>query len=422
MTGNSNHKVLDAWGMTPPVEALRRQLLKETEDASPDIFRRGPGSAAWHRVLSTLVETLSTQIIEVRNSSDLGVPCPDCGIYFTNRASMLGHMSKKHADHKARPVNQTHGVFDKHEDALGGLPQCKHCKVKLCDFSSLCKHINEHRCRVLFPSRPYAPQTVGGQAWISWTEFFGPLAQEQLQVMEWTAMKREAEPDSALRRGAKPRGTEQGKGHPWNPAPGNKQRWRKGGGKGENTKHTNITYLVQPGNQGPLPLLFAAAQKWKKAQEEGATTTALRATLFGCLLQMLHTGLKDVGGASPTPFQTKGGDEVAEGRPLVLPEVVASPVEPGGRWGSSPPTARKACGGPTASAAAGDAAVHDPPLSRHKTPGGQHERDHSIPSPTAPRDTRQYGECMEALTGLSALQIIGLQLRRDTLNNLRLPR
>ena len=167
MTGNSNHKVLDAWGMTPPVEALRRQLLKETEDASPDIFRRGPGSAAWHRVLSTLVETLSTQIIEVRNSSDLGVPCPDCGIYFTNRASMLGHMSKKHADHKARPVNQTHGVFDKHEDALGGLPQCKHCKVKLCDFSSLCKHINEHRCRVLFPSRPYAPQTVGGQAWIS---------------------------------------------------------------------------------------------------------------------------------------------------------------------------------------------------------------------------------------------------------------
>ena len=30
-------------------------------------------------------------------------------------------------------------------------------------------------------------------------------------------------------------------------------------------------------------------------------------------------------------------------------------------------------------------------------------------------DTRRYGECLEALTGLSALQIIGLQLRRDTL-------
>ena len=120
MIGNSNHKVLDAWDMTPPVEALRCQLLKETEDSSPDIFQRGPGSAAWHRALNTLVETHSAQIIELPNSGNLGVPCPECGIYFTNRASVLGHMSKKRADHKARLVNQTHRVFDKHEDALGG--------------------------------------------------------------------------------------------------------------------------------------------------------------------------------------------------------------------------------------------------------------------------------------------------------------
>ena len=39
--------------------------------------------------------------------------------------------------------------------------------------------------------------------------------------------------------------------------------------------------------------------------KEGATTTALRTTLFGWLLQMLHTGLQDVGGETPTPFQTK---------------------------------------------------------------------------------------------------------------------
>ena len=100
----------------------------------------------------------------------------------------------------------------------------------------------------------------------------------------------------------------------------------------------------------------------------------------------------------------------------MLPEVVASPGEPGGRRDSSPPTARKACGGPTASTAAGDAAVHDPPLSRHKTPGGQHDRDHGIPTGhLQPHQT--VWECMEALTGLSALQIIGLQLRRDTLKH-----
>eukprot|EP00439_Symbiodinium_sp_Y106_P030291 s3273_g3.t1 len=157
------------------------------------------------------------------------------------------------------------------------------------------------------------------------TEVFGPLVQEQPQVMKWSATKREAEPDSAPSERSKASRTEQGKGRPWNPAPGNKQRWRKGGGKGQNTENPNITYLVkalarlalqqetailrqdyswvlfvQPGNQGPLPLLFAAAQKWKEAQEEGATNTALRTTLFGC-----HTGLKDVGGETPTPFKAE---------------------------------------------------------------------------------------------------------------------
>ena len=63
-------------------------------------------------------------------------------------------MSKQHKDHAARPVNQPKREFDKHTDARGGLPRCSHCHVKLCDFSSLRKHINEHRCRVLFPTQP----------------------------------------------------------------------------------------------------------------------------------------------------------------------------------------------------------------------------------------------------------------------------
>ena len=159
-------------------------------------------------------------------------------------------------------------------------------------------------------------------------EVFGPLVREQLNSMEWAPTKREAEPSSAPSDRSKASRTEQGKGRPWQPAPTNKPPWRKGGGKGRHSDGPNLTYLikalarlalqqetalkilrqdyswvlfVQPDNQGPLPLLFAAAQKWKKS----ATTTALRTTLLGCLIQMLHTGLKDIGGAAPTPFQTK---------------------------------------------------------------------------------------------------------------------
>ena len=55
-------------------------------------------------------------------------------------------------------------------------------------------------------------------------------------------------------------------------------------------------------------MLYAAAQKWKKAQEENTTTTTLRTALFGCLIQTLHTGLKDIGSEVSAPFQKKAAE------------------------------------------------------------------------------------------------------------------
>ena len=273
-------------------------------------------------------------------------------------------------------------------------------------------------------------------------EVFGPLVTEQLNSMEWAPTKREAEPSSAPSDRSKASRTEQGKGRPWQPAPTNKPPWRKGGGKGRHSDGPNLTYLIKAlarlalqqetalkilrqgcsssnqDNQGPLPLLFAAAQKWKKSQEEGATTTALRTTLFGCLIQMLHTGLKDIGGAAPTPFQTKaeemkwlkdgswcyqkwspalGSLVIDEDRPplqhaklvealqLVLP-IILQPYM-----------------------------IHrfhaTRPLAGNMTGVTTFQLD--ISNRTKGHNT--VWECLEALTGLSALQIIGLQLRRDTL-------
>ncbi|CAE7250598.1 unnamed protein product [Symbiodinium natans] len=586
MTGTSHQQVLTKWNLLSPIEALRHQLHKETVDPEPqpDIFKRGPDSAAWQRVMDTLQDFSPSQLVEMHNQRTHGHPCPECGIYFATRASMLGHMTRKHKDHPARPVNQPTRTFDKHSDALGGLPQCSHCKVKLCDFSSLRKHINEQRCKVLYPTRrppcsdtpevtpevipphtidasavkvigpklsptpeathvepdPSHPASCSGAGptddsetqlpyfqrtsvramltkysenaafhlqdrqwlrhycalcsqWIVCTskvkqhyrlshptdhaqylqsasclcskfntpgspcehcsavtkelqQVFGPLMKDQLDLMEWApTMKREAEPESApAERGKVPK-TEQGKGRPRQPAPPSKQHWRKGGGKGRGHETPNLTYLIkalarlalqqetalkilrqdyswvlfiQPGSQGPLPLLFAAAQKWKKSQEEGTTTSTLRTTLFGCLITMLHASLKDIGGVTQTPFQKKAEDNkwlqeghwcyqkwspalgslvVDEGRPplphaklvealqLLLP-IIMQPYMIH-RFHATRPLADTMTG-----------------VTAFQLDISNRTKGH----PTV-------WETLEALTGLSAMQVIGLQLRRDTL-------
>ena len=220
--------------------------------------------------------------------------------------------------------------------------------------------------------------------------------------MEWTATKREAEPDSALLRGAKPRGPSRARGARGTRPPETNNAGAKVGEKvrTQRTRTPNITYLVkalarlalqqetaikilrqdyswvlfvQPGNQGPLPLLFAADQKWKEVQEEGAT-----ATLFGCLLQMLHTGLKDVERETPTPFQTKAEEMkwLKDGHWCYQ------------KW--SPALGSLVVGNMTG-------------ITAFQLDISNRTKGHQT-----------VWECMEALSGLSALQIIGLQLRRDT--------
>ena len=271
-------------------------------------------------------------------------------------------------------------------------------------------------------------------------EMFGPLVEEQLGAMDWAPVKREAEEETApANRGKAPR-TEQGKGGPAPQVHSNKPPWRKAGGKGRHVEGPHQTQMikalarlalqqdtalkilrqdfVQPGNQGPLPMLHAAAQKWKKAQEENTTTTTLRTALFGCLIQMLHAGLKDIGSEVSAPFQKKAeemkwlkdglwsyqkwspalGSLVADEARAPLPhtkliEAIMAVL----------PLLMK------------PRLIHrfhaTRPLTGNMTGVATFQLD--ISNRTSGH--QQVWECLETLTGLTALQVIGLQLRRDTL-------
>ena len=60
--------------------ALRRQLNNETPEGAlrPDAFKRGPGSSAWQRVMSTLVDPPESSLTAVPDYASTGVPCPEC--------------------------------------------------------------------------------------------------------------------------------------------------------------------------------------------------------------------------------------------------------------------------------------------------------------------------------------------------------
>ena len=78
VTGKSHEQVLEDWGLLSPLAALRRQLNRELLEDSlrPDVFKRGPGSHAWQRVMATLIDPPTSSLVELPHQPDDGVPCP----------------------------------------------------------------------------------------------------------------------------------------------------------------------------------------------------------------------------------------------------------------------------------------------------------------------------------------------------------
>ena len=166
--------------------------------------------------------------------------------------------------------------------------------------------------------------------------------------------------------------------------------------------------FVQPGNQGPLPMLYAAAQKWKKAQEENTATTTLRTALFGCLIQMLHAGLKDIEKKAEEMKWLKDGLWSYQKWSPALGRLVADEAR-----APLPHTKLIEAIMAVLPLIMQPHMIHrfhaTRPLTGNMTGIATFQLD--ISNRTSGH--QQVWECLEALTGLTALQVIGLQLRRD---------
>ena len=102
--------------------------------------------ASW--LLEHLQEQAATEhhtkrLAAVEPTAQHQVACPDCGLYFTNHAAMKSHRTQRHGVSQA-PAATTQDAVAAH--SLGGLPQCKHCKVKFSSWYGLTRHVRNGVC------------------------------------------------------------------------------------------------------------------------------------------------------------------------------------------------------------------------------------------------------------------------------------
>ena len=108
--------------------AWLQQILRELRDLMPnqETTRLLPGPSP-----ETAVVTL-------------GVPCPDCGVYFPSVSIMRTHRAKKHA-YKGQNARTGSGRLDAAtyvQGTIGGMPKCRLCGKIFSRVEALKKHIN----------------------------------------------------------------------------------------------------------------------------------------------------------------------------------------------------------------------------------------------------------------------------------------
>ena len=157
--------------------------------------------------------------------------------------------------------------------------------------------------------------------------------------------------------------------------------------------------LFNRGIKDPFPMLDAAAQKWNNDAQNSAVWLLDSDAPDGAL------GHRERGIG---PFAEKsGGDETLE-------LLVSCTREPGSGRSPGPSAAHQTHGSDHGSAAIAHAAPHDTSVSCYQ-PLTTGVATFQLDISNRTSGHQQVWECLETLTGLTALQVIGLQLRRDTL-------
>ena len=125
-------------------KTLQRRVAKVL---CPEVRARFERLASDLHVLSQLSETQGTTKLtplSTSTGSTIGVPCPDCGLYFPSVQVMRTHRAKRHG-YVGQNARRSSGVVEASryaQGSIGGMPQCASCGRIFTLVEALKKHLS----------------------------------------------------------------------------------------------------------------------------------------------------------------------------------------------------------------------------------------------------------------------------------------
>ena len=148
LTHESNAEIRQRFGCAELTEDLRKLAsnrlaeLRELRQLQPEnIVTRSIATSQLESAIATFQKVVPVEHPKQDGVKGVGVPCPVCGVYHTNRTSMKKHLAVKHPEYQPPTIQ-----FDPATHAVGGLPQCAACLHKFQSWIALRTHIERGNC------------------------------------------------------------------------------------------------------------------------------------------------------------------------------------------------------------------------------------------------------------------------------------
>ena len=157
LTKVSNSDLRAQYDLPDPIAVLEQRLdqkIQQPQQNQGDPAIKRPGVLEyWNQLLTRLKQAAntpaSTVLMEAPASTQYA--CPTCGMYYPTKKALRQHRALRHGQIQADKLDIE---YKPEQRSVAGMPQRKHCLLKLYHWQSLKGHIMQNVCNWYPPSTP----------------------------------------------------------------------------------------------------------------------------------------------------------------------------------------------------------------------------------------------------------------------------